>query len=240
MHTLVLIHIATATIALVAGFLAMVLRKGSGLHNASGTVFFVSMLGMAGTANFLSVFHKPNMANFVVSLLTIYLVTTARSAARRKDGATNARDLVAFLAVLAVAVMGWSFGFEAATSPKGMKDQMPAAVYFMFGTIALICAYSDLRMLIRRSLTGAYRIRRHLFRMSGALLIATLSFFPGQARNLPPSLRRSPIAYAPHIFLVGSIVYWGFKTRRRRPSSGRLEAGEPAGWKPALPARASP
>ena len=236
MTALLLIHIGTATIALLAGFLAMVLRKGSGLHSAAGTVFFGSMLCMAGSATVLSVFHKPNMANLVVSLLALYLVTTARWAARRKDGATGARDVAAMLYVLAVGLLGWSFGIQAANSPRGMKHGMPAAIYFMFGTIAFLSAFSDVRMLRRGNLAGAVRIRRHLFRMSGALLIATLSFFPGQARNLPSSLRKQPLAFAPHVFLAGSMIFWMVRTRaRRRPPPAAPRSGT------ALePVRASP
>ena len=44
MHTtLSMIHICGAVVGLLSGFMAMTFRKGSGLHGAAGSVFFVSM-----------------------------------------------------------------------------------------------------------------------------------------------------------------------------------------------------
>lgn len=217
MHaTLLLIHICSAIVGLLSGFLAMSFRKGSGLHRAAGTIFFVSMLSMSASAAYMAAFLKPNMVNLVVGLLTFYLVATAWWAARRRDGAAGMFDLGALLFVFVVGTAGLAFGFEAANSPKGTKDGMPAAAYFIFGSVALLCAVSDVRMFMRGGVSGARRIARHLWRMSLALLIATLSFFPGQARQLPEWLRESSLLYVPHILLIGSMVFWMYRVRVRK------------------------
>ena len=97
MWTLLLLHISSAVVGLLSGFLAMSLRKGSGWHGAAGNIFFVAMLSMSASAAFLSVFHKPNMLNTVVSLLTFYLVATAWWAARNRGGRLGIFDLGAFV-----------------------------------------------------------------------------------------------------------------------------------------------
>jgi len=213
---LLLLHICSAIVGLLSGFLAASLRKGSGWHGAAGNVFFVSMLSMSASAGYLAAFHSPNALNLVVSLLTFYLVSTAWRAARHRDGKAGLVDLIGLLFILGVGTAGLGWGFEAANSPRGSKDGMPAAIYFIFGSIALLCAVSDIRMLVRGGVFGAHRIARHLWRMCLALLIATLSFFPGQARQLPDGLRQSKLLFVPHILLAGSMIYWRSRVLRRR------------------------
>ena len=82
---LVLLHIASAAVGLLSGFMAMAFRKGSGLHGAAGSVFFVSMLSMSGLGAFMAAFLKPNNGNVLGGLLTFYLVATGWVAARRRD-----------------------------------------------------------------------------------------------------------------------------------------------------------
>ncbi|MBW3565402.1 MAG: hypothetical protein KY459_11810 [Acidobacteria bacterium] len=210
---LLMIHICGAVVGLLSGFLAMVLRKGSGLHRVAGTFFFVSMLGMSASAAYLAALVRPNMLNLTVGLLTFYLVATAWWAARRREGGTGPFDLGALLFVLMVAMAGFSFGLEAANSPGGTKNGMPAPIYFVFGSIAFLCAISDVRMLIRRGLGGGRRISRHLWRMCLALLIATVSLYPGQGQLFPDWLRETNLLFVPHVLLIGSMIFWRLRVR---------------------------
>lgn len=216
MSLIVLIHITAAMVGLLSGYMAMLVRKGSGLHGAAGSVFFWSMLVMTTSAAYGALFIKPVMLNFLVAVLTFYLVVTAWRAAKHRDGRIGMFDHVALLLILADAVAGIGFGFQAANSPRGMKDGMPAAGYFIFGSIALMCAITDVRMIKRGGVTGPRRLVRHLWRMCAALLIATLSFYPGQARQFPASVRGMAVVYLPHLFLFGSMVFWRWRMSRRK------------------------
>lgn len=226
MHTgLLLLHICGATIGLLSGFLTMFFRKGSGLHAAAGNVFFISMLTMSSSAAYIAEFMRPNKANFLVAILTFYLVATAWVAARRRDGKPGLFDRVALLVILADGVGGWIWGLQAANSPRGMKDGMPAAAYFVFGSIALLCATLDLRMIRRGGFVGAKRIARHLSRMCFALLITTLSFFPGQARLFPAEWRKSSLLYMPHVLLVGMLIFWMVRVLRSKARARQAMPG---------------
>ena len=218
---LLLLHISCATVGLLSGFMAMAFRKGSGWHGAAGTVFFVSMLGMSASGAYIAMFLRPIMINVVAALLTFYLVSTAWSAAKRREGGTSIFDKGAFLFAMGVGVAGVAFGFEATNSPKGMKDGVPAVAYFIFGSVALLCAVSDVRMLVRGGVVGAQRIARHLWRMSVALLIATLSLYPGQARLFPRSLRQTNLLSVPAVLLIGAMLIWLYRVsvRKRVPQN---------------------
>jgi uncharacterized membrane protein len=217
LHPILLLHICGATIGLLSGYLAIVLRKGSGLHRAAGTVFVAAMVSMSVSAAWVAWYLRPNMLNFTVSLLTFYLVVTGWRAGRKRAGGTGAVDLGALLFVAGVGVMGVGFGIEAASSAGGTKNGMPAPIYFVFGTIALLCAVTDVRMLRRGGVTGSPRMVRHLWRLGLALLIATMSFYPGQAKLLPASVRETPLVFAPHILLIVSMIVYRirFRTRKR-------------------------
>ena len=211
---LLLFHISCAVVGLLSGAMAMIFRKGSGRHGAAGTVFFVSMLFMTSSAAWIASVFRPNALNVVVSLLTFYLVSTGWWTAKRRTAGTNVFDLVAMLFVLGVGIAGVTFGFEAANSVTGKKDFMPAPIYFVFGSIALLCAVADLRMIVRGGITGGRRVARHLWRMGLALFIATMSLYPGQAKLFSKALRDSNLLFIPMLLLVVSTIFWLFRVRR--------------------------
>lgn len=224
--TLLIVHICGATIGLLSGYTAMVLRKGSGWHGAAGTVFFVSMLTMSSTGGYIAAFFSPNMLNLMVSTLTFYLVATSWRAARQRTGGRNAFDFGALLVVLTVGVTGIVSGFEAVNSPTGTKDRMPAPAYFVFGVIALLCTSSDVRMLVRGGAVGARRIARHLWRMCLALLIATFSLYPGQAKLFPMWIRQTNLLWIPHLLLIAAMFYALYRVslRKRVPPHKGMDA----------------
>jgi hypothetical protein len=217
LNSLRLLHVCFAAVGLLSGFLAMVFRKGSGLHGAAGTVFFVSMLSASGAGAFIAAFLHPISANVMGSTLTFYLVATGWVAATRKDGKPGIFDLGALLFVLAIGAAGATWGLEAASSQTGSKDGYPTAFYFVFGSIAMLFAASDVRMLVRGGVFGAKRIARHLFRMCLALLFALFSFYPGQGpRFFSKWLRATSLPYVPHILVAGVMIFWLYRVSVRK------------------------
>ncbi len=76
MDALTLFHVAAGGAALLSGGAALSVRKGGRLHSKTGTVFFASMLAMAGTGALVALF-LPERGTAVIGLLTCYLVATA-------------------------------------------------------------------------------------------------------------------------------------------------------------------
>jgi hypothetical protein len=213
---LLILHISSAAIGLLGGFMAMMFRKGSGLHGAAGSIFFVSMLGMGGAGATIAGFIRPNAGNVMGGLLMIYLVSTAWIAAKRREWKIGILDFGSLVFALTIASAYSMFGLQAVTSPTGLKDGYPPAPYFIFGFIALLFAASDSRLIARGGVSGTQRIVRHLWRMSVALLFATASFYPGQARLFPKALRATNLLYIPHVLLVGAILFFLYRYSKRR------------------------
>ena len=221
---LLLVHICGAVVGLLSGYLAMLVRKGSGLHEAAGRVYVVSMLTMSGAGAWIATFVHPVRINVVAALLTFYLVATAWWTARHRDGRTGRFDVAALLWISAVALLGIVSGFQAASSPTRVLDKVPAVGYFIFGSVALLHAVSDVRMLVRGGVTGGRRIARHLWRMCFALLIATFSLYPGQAKLFSREIRATNLLMVPHVLLIGAVLFSLVRVRRRR----RAAAAAPA------------
>jgi len=66
----------------------------------------------------------------------------------------------------------------------------------------------DVRVVTGRAPQGARRIARHLSRMCFAMFIATGSFFLGQAKVLPESMRIFPLLAVPVVLVLLLMVYW--------------------------------
>jgi len=207
------VHIVGAILGLIFGYAALFLRKGARPHRTAGNVFFVSMLAMSLSGAYMAAFVKPNMGNVFGGVLTFYLVGTGWLTVMRKEKETGLAEMGLFLAVLAEGVGGMVFGREAANSPTGLKDGYPAAMYFVFGCLALSFAASDVRMFIRGGVAGAQRMARHLWRMGFALLIAAASFFLGKQQHFPEAIRNSPILNAPILLVAVTMIFWLIRVR---------------------------
>jgi hypothetical protein len=214
-HALVIFHICGATIGLLSGAFAMVFRKGSGRHGAAGTVFVIAMLCMSSSAVYIATFMHPIMINVVAGTLTFYLVATGWWAAKRPDGGVSVFDLGGLLLTLANGMAAFTVGIGAMQHKFGTSG-VPVAMFFVFGTVALLFAVSDFRMLVRGGVFGAKRIARHLWRMCLALLVTTASFYPGQAKLFPKWLRATSLPYIPHVLLIGAMIFWLYRVGRRK------------------------
>lgn len=176
MRSLILvIHICAGTIGLLSGVAAMSFRKGSRRHGLAGNVFFLAMLVMGSSAAYLG--------NVFGGLFACYMVITAWLTARRRGGETSVLDWGALVFALVFGVLTLMKGIEVAQTPRGSLNGVPAGMFFFLGSIGLIAAAGDVRMLVR-GVFGRQRIARHLWRMCFALFIATGSFL-GQKRVFP-------------------------------------------------------
>ena len=186
---ILLVHILGGSSALVSGAAAIVFGKGSRGHVLAGRVFVVSMLTMAAGAAYLGIV-KHQTGNALGGVLTFYLITTAWLTARRRDGETSRWDWVALLIPLTIGLLTWMSGVNVLRAGKTSQDGVPVGMTFFMGTVCLLAAAGDVRMLVRGGVSGAKRLARHLWRMCYGLFIASGSFFLG-GNNRPLRLLSS-------------------------------------------------
>lgn len=206
---LLFLHVAGASIGLVAGAAAMLARKGERLHRAAGNVFFVSMLFMAGVAAATAPFlPDARWTNTTAGVFTLYLVATSWATVKRREGEVGRFEVGALVVATCVAAMGAGL----AVVHAGSEAASAYATVYAFAVVAAIAAAGDLRMIRRGGIAGAPRIARHLWRMSLALFIAAGSFFFGQADEIPQALRGPHLAIPP-LAVLGTLAFWMLRVR---------------------------
>jgi len=210
---ILVLHISAGIIAILSGAVALSFRKGSPRHALAGKVFVISMLTMAAGAVYLAVLKHQNN-NVGGGVLTFYLVATAWVTAKRRDGETSIFDWVALLIPLWSGIGGWINALEAVHSPTGSKYGVPAGMHFFLGSVMLLAAAGDVRMLLRGGVFGAQRIVRHLWRMCFGLFIAAGSFFLGQGSKVFPAfILKTNILFIPAILPLMLLIFWLFRVR---------------------------
>jgi Predicted membrane protein (DUF2306) len=202
---LLALHISAGIIGLLSGAAAIAFRKGSERHRAAGNVFVVSMLIMGLCASYLAVL-KHQMNNVFGGLLTFYMVATAWSTARRRANETGALDWVAPVVAIAVGASLLTLGLLVVNGKAAPQEGVPIGMYFFMGSVPLLAAVGDVRMLVRGGISGRPRLIRHLWRMCFGLFIATGSFFLGQQQVFPEPIRKqyllAPLAILPFPLMI--------------------------------------
>lgn len=232
---MLIMHVSAGCVAILAGAAALSVRKGERLHRRFGTVFFAAMLVMATFATLLSVLRQPG--TIVGGIFTIYLVVTAWATVRRSAGSVGTFEKIAFVVAAACASAELLLGAFAARSPTGRLFGYPAMLYYVLGSLVMLAALGDLKLILRGGISGASRIARHLWRMCFALFFATGSFFLGQQKVMPAFMHGSPLLVVLGLAPLALMFFWLWRVhsgssddkQNQRPQAAGLHAGAPSG-----------
>lgn len=208
---ILLLHVASGSVGLASGTMAICVRKGSRTHASAGTVFSVAMLTLAASGVYMAV-EKSQPSNVLGGLMTFYMVGTAWMAGRRNPLSRNWSDWGVAAAALAVGVSCVSYGVTAVLAAGNLKDQ-DAPAMILFGAVVLLAAVGDVRLLMGGEISGTRRIARHLWRMCFGLFIASGSFFLGRARIFPQFVQKSGVLVVLTVLPLGLLVFWLFRVR---------------------------
>ncbi|MFL5298092.1 MAG: hypothetical protein ACJ798_17080 [Phenylobacterium sp.] len=213
--TALVAHIGGGMLGIAAGFVALAARKGETIHRAAGKAFLVAMLvALAVGAVVAPLIHQP--ANTLGALFAIYLLVTAWGTVKRPDGAASQLGIGATRVAAAAAVGLAAYALLGALEPRvlpGLSSQLLLGNAIFVGVVAA----ADRRVL-RRELTGANRLARHLWRMCLAMFVATGSLFLGQPKVFPIWLRGSPILWILALAPLAAMVFWLIRIRSKRPA----------------------
>lgn len=239
-----IVHICGGTLGLLSGTAAMTFRKGSPRHVLAGKIFVASMLTMAAFAAYLAILrHQPN--NIGGGILTFYLIGTAWLTARRRDGETSRFDWVVLLIPLAIGILNWVNGLKVVRSGASSQDGVPVGMILFMGSVCLLAAAGDVRMLVRGGVFGAKRIARHLWRMCFGLFIASGSFFLGPSNrplrllsNVGIGKYLSPAIFSTTLYLILTLlplillIFWLIRVRFTNAYNGKAIPGAGSTWSP--------
>ncbi|MGH6987529.1 MAG: hypothetical protein ACRED9_11915 [Caulobacteraceae bacterium] len=212
---LLAIHITGGTLGIGAGALAFAAPKGGAVHRLAGQIYAPSMLAMGAVGAAVSaIIGQP--ANVAAGLLALYLVASGWATLKRGAGLSGLFEIGAMLFALVIAAYSALFGLLI------LKTSSDAGPMFVFAAIVLFAAGFDLAVIWRGGLAGAARLRRHLWRMGSALLLASVSLFLGQQQVFPEPLRSSGLLFLPPLAVLIAVIAWA-----ARPNMGLARPGRP-------------
>jgi uncharacterized membrane protein len=129
-----------------------------------------------------------------------------------------------WLALLIPSLVGiglWILGLQVVYGHVRPANGVPLGMYLFMGSVMLLAAAGDIRMLARGGVFGAKRIVRHLWRMCFGLFIATGSFFLGQQQVFPAFIRKTNVLFVPAILPLILLIFWLFRVRFTNAYKGK-------------------
>ena len=203
-------HIATGSLAVVAGLTALLVRKGSILHKQAGKGFVMTMLLMALSGIVLAII-KPMAISALAGALTTYLVLSSLWSVKDAPHTLSRRQYLNPVASATISLSGFYLLWQAWQAGQMQIDGFALDAYLFFAVIALVCCLLDIRLLIKKGLNPAQRLARHLWRMGFALFIAVGSFFGQGVAVLPEAIQQSAWLELPDKLILLVVLWWILK-----------------------------
>ena len=234
------IHVAGGSVAVIAGYGALLARKGGRFHRSAGRAFVAGMLVMAFGAMVVAL-EKGQMGQVVSAAFVVYLVGTALTTFLPESprvARLNAAMRILALPLAAAFVVGGVARLTIATgSQGGVPAQSIAVASFVNAVVMILGWWGDVRVSRRGLPRGPARVRRHLWRMCFAAFVASGSFFLGQADSIPEPLRIQPVlttlAFLPLLLMFAYL--WRHRDRRRGVVAAPAPGIGPAPLVPTVP-----
>ena len=215
-----IVHVLGGSIALASGAVAIAAAKGGRWHRSAGIAVVISMLVMAVFGTVVGAYEMKMTG--VGGVLTAYVVFTGFSTVRPVAGAGRAQQGVLMAVAFLIALFELTMGVVAFGKPHRAINGVPAGMILFMGTIALLAAAGDWRMLRAGGIKGARRLARHLWRMCFALFIASGSFFLGQMKFVPAPVRSLPLMFVLGLAPLAVLLYWMWRVRLRQSLRGLI------------------
>lgn len=161
---LLLIHIASGSIALFSSALAISTEKGKKFHVLSGKSYFWAMVLIFLTAIPMSIINS-NVFLFLIAIFSFYLAFSGMRFARNRSGVPTRVDLIAvnfmFLSGAGMWILAIIFF---------INNDSQFITLIVFGFLALSLGYGDFRTFKNETAKGKERIAKHLTNMMGGTI----------------------------------------------------------------------
>jgi len=200
------IHTPTGTLVLVAAVVAMFAKKGSVLHRKAGSWFTVFMMIML-IAGIAAAYLKDSIIDIMLGAFVMYTVFTAWLAVHHKKNETGLLEVIALIWVVGLAIAAFSISI----SWRGVEAPL---AYLIWGGLAILCAFGDIRNLYQSGLSGTQRIIRHVWRIGFSLIWAALAFTDKIVKMLGANLKSMQeeqlllIVAIPTMIILITTLYW--------------------------------
>lgn len=224
-----LLHIAAGALALVAGAVPLLSRKGSHTHKRWGRVYTIAMTVVLITAVLTAIVYTLSFL-FLVALFSSYLLGTGYRSLRRKRTTQTASGIDIAIGGIAV-VVGAVLAFTGVWALA--RGTMFGVVSLGFGALMMFFAITDL-VALRKPARLHQWFFAHMTRMTASYIATVTAFLVTNGGALPMLLRW----VLPTLFGSLALTLWNRYYRKKfgRPADARpietvpqVEARQPVG-----------
>ena len=166
---LIIVHAVSGSLGLLAGLIALIVKKGGLIHRRFGLLFYYSMLGATASALIISV--SPNHESiflFVVGIFSSYFVMSGDRALRFKSEIPNYVDYTITIIMIITGIV------MIAVSPLLVGKINP--VLTVFGSAGLVFSMRDLIFFREPERLKKNWLKMHLGKMMGAYIASVTAF----------------------------------------------------------------
>jgi len=192
-----ILHVIAGHIALITGLAIMIGRKGTDIHSKMGVVYYYSMITIACTATFLSI-YKSNSFLLHIGIFVFYQTYAGRKSITSKTLRPDWVDWAILIAALINGVlMIWS----------------GILVLMVFGGISLLLVAIDLNiyrdiLILKKALDSKRWLARHIGMMMGAYIGTITAFLTVNIKFIQPAWI---VWLLPTFILVPLMQFWTWK-----------------------------
>lgn len=214
MIALTAIHVFSGTLAVLAGAIAALTRKGGQTHVRAGKAFVVLMTtsSLLGAAMGLIRFEQ-FFITFFAGLLGAYLVISGWRTVNRAAGsgrllghALSAVNAMTFVALMTLGLLAW-------TRTDGAMFGFAGENYLFLAVMSGAALTGDVHQLLRNSASRKHILARHLWRMLLGFFIAAGSAFTGPGASVfPAAVQASGILSLPELIIFVLMIFYLVKT----------------------------
>ncbi|MCI4670109.1 MAG: hypothetical protein MRZ79_18375 [Bacteroidia bacterium] len=219
-RVIILIHVLFGSVAIIAGPIAAVAKKGSKVHRISGKIFAYSMIITAILALIVSLWpgHK-SLFLFSIGIFGLYLVVSGfRVTKIKKLGRGQKASYFDWAMSITMGIFGvtmLSYGAYLLFYGK-----LAGLIQLVFGLFGMMLFRGDLKMYLKKPKDPRFWLFQHINKMNGglitaftALLVNNNNFMPGIFAWLLPTL-------------IGSFLgtYWTRKYKGKAKKKGKIKA----------------
>jgi hypothetical protein len=201
---LLLSHILSGSIALLAAFSALYCVKGMYWHRSWGDIFFGAMTGVLVTAIPLSIL-RPNLFLFMIAIFSYYLAFSGFRHARNRNSTAKSMDWIASIIMLIVALGMIGYG-----SWHFDLSEFKPILLLIFGIIGFIFSVGDIKDYLNPKKDFKIRISKHLGAMLGATIAALTAFTVTNVHVQPTVI----LWLLPTIILTPVIAWWKMRVMK--------------------------
>ena len=200
--SLLYIHIASGSLALLTGTINMIRQKGGAKHRKMGR-FYVRCMLLTGVSALIMAQINPNPFLFVVGVFTIYLVGTADRYIQPVLKKPTLIDKTYTIGMLISSSIFILWGISAAIQSNTM-----GWVMLTFGGIGLFSVFQDFKNYRGKNPASNYRLLTHIGRMVGGYTATVTAVLVVNGDRLPFVVPEFLLWLSPTILLTPLSIYW--------------------------------